>query len=68
MSYLIVSTNIIKDTRIDGKTGIVIAEHIWSDGQVWPATFECAANEDAMDRLNLMKAQREELRNTVIEE
>lgn len=38
---------------------MVIAEHIFDDGQVWPAVFEALANEDASARLAVMKTARE---------
>lgn len=65
---LITQTNLIEDTRKPGQAGMVIAEHIFADGQTWPAVFECAANEDVMERLATMAEQREAERNAEVSE
>lgn len=59
MTHSIVTTRVIADDRDLGEPGIVIGEHVFDDGQVWPAVFECLANENALTRLQAMIERRE---------
>lgn len=59
----IIRTNIIEDTRDKNRPGLVIAEHIFDDGEVWPAVFEARASEDAATRLQSMIPDREAQRS-----
>lgn len=58
----ITSSVILKDARPAEGTGMVIAEHIWSDGQRWPAVFEAHSSENLQARLDAMIAAREATR------
>lgn len=58
----IVSSRIIADTRGKGRAGLVVAEHVFDDGEVWPAVFEASADDDANKRLDAMIAEREATR------
>ena len=54
---VIVQTNVISDN--DGNPGLIIAEHIFDDGEVWPAIFELLKGEDIAKRLDAMIPARE---------
>ena len=59
---IIVSSRIISDDRPKGTAGLVIGEHVFDDGLVWPAMFEAAADDDPTERLDGMIAERNALR------
>jgi hypothetical protein len=64
----IIQSRIIQDTRVQGRAGMVLGEHVFSDGDIWPAAFECLADEDAQVRLEEMIEAREAKKNFVPEE
>lgn len=55
---IIVGSVVKADTRVPGKAGMVVGEHVWDDGQVWTAVFEARVGEDAQARLDGMAAAR----------
>lgn len=55
----IVQSVIRADTRVKGRAGLVIAEHVFDDGQTWRVVFECGADEAPEKRLADMIPQRE---------
>lgn len=58
----ITSSVVLKDLRVGGAKGLVLAEHHWDDGAVWPAVFEALAGENAITRLTAMIADRQAMR------
>lgn len=62
MAVTITSVTVIKDTRVQGQAGLVIGEHVWSDGQRWQVCFEAAAGADAIVRLQAMITDRQDVR------
>lgn len=59
---LIVKTNLLKDLRPINGYGMVIAEHLFDDGQVWPVVMQIHSSVNVLTKLGQMKTERETLR------